>query len=409
MSSKSKSLLLLPSPPRPINYASLSAAYSPALRSVARLCDVSILTIIVPMDFTVEQLTSSRSQIYAECQTALAGIYGLICQLALVTETANAHGLARFDPHIILVNHDKNPSSKGSSIKFTGGPLIDISTFALTRREWKTIYSVDGEQGQSLLKEYRDLANETSPPIDADWQVVEGGLIIITRTPPSPSSSTISAVIHHVVALGGTFDQLHAGHKLLLTSAALLLQPNNTGESKPNRLIIGITGDGLLKNKKYAEYIRSWQQRQEDVVDFLLSVVQFARVNPPDDIESTFYNESGPNGHAIHTKLKAANIVLECVEISDPYGPTITDESVTALVVSGETRAGGKAVNEKRSEKGWKTLEVYEVDVLDAEQDAIAGKDEVENFASKISSTAIRKHLAEKSSIIVTGTEGASK
>ncbi len=138
----------------------------------------------------------------------------------------------------------------------------------------------------------------------------------------------------------------------------------------------------------------SWAQRQEDVVDFLLSILHFTRSSREPGIETVQFNEPIPNGRAIHTRLKNCSIVIECVEIQDPFGPTITDESVTALVVSGETRSGGKAVNEKRVEKGWKPLHVFEVDVLSAEETE-PGASKIENFASKISSTAIRKRRAE--------------
>jgi phosphopantetheine adenylyltransferase len=45
------------------------------------------------------------------------------------------------------------------------------------------------------------------------------------------------------LALGGTFDYLHSGHLLLLTYSRLLTADN--GE-----LIVGITGEKMLQNKK---------------------------------------------------------------------------------------------------------------------------------------------------------------
>ena len=78
------------------------------------------------------------------------------------------------------------------------------------------------------------------------------------------------------------------------------------------------------------------------------------------------------------------------------YGPTVTDEDISALVISKETRAGGKAVNDKRGEKGWKALEVFEVDVLDARPEGSEeGGVEKEGFEEKISSTEIRRRLVE--------------
>jgi phosphopantetheine adenylyltransferase len=86
---------------------------------------------------------------------------------------------------------------------------------------------------------------------------------------------------------------------------------------------------------------------------------------------------------------------VKCTEIQDPFGPTITEKQISALVISAETRAGGKAVNDKRAEKKWEPLDIFEVDVLDAEEDS--GNEAVkEGFESKLSSTAIREKLAKK-------------
>lgn len=298
------------------------------------------------------------------------------------------------DARVILLDYN---ASRQFSVETevdpeTAGPIVDLFVLAITRRRWNLIFSVDGEQGQKIFAQYMDLANRQSPPVVGHMQNVGGGVILHREAlARATNPATFS---HNVVAVGGTFDHLHAGHKLLLTATALLLQPARKSTTANRRLIVGITGDELLKNKKYAEYLKSWKQRQEDVVDFLLSVLLFTRSSPTDAIETTSIDEPIPNGRAIHTRLKACLITIECVEIQDPFGPTITDESVTALVVSGETRSGGQAVNDKRKEKGWRGLEVFEIDVLDAgdknENGGAAG-----DFSSKISSSAIRQHKAE--------------
>ncbi|QSL66482.1 hypothetical protein MERGE_000862 [Pneumocystis wakefieldiae] len=48
------------------------------------------------------------------------------------------------------------------------------------------------------------------------------------------------------VAVGGTFDHLHAGHKILLAMSAWISEEN---------VVCGVTDKVLLKNKKYAELI----------------------------------------------------------------------------------------------------------------------------------------------------------
>jgi cytidyltransferase-like protein len=54
------------------------------------------------------------------------------------------------------------------------------------------------------------------------------------------------------VCLGGTFDHMHPGHKLLLTQSALLAY---------KRLLIGVTSDCLLKKKAYAAYLEDYETR----------------------------------------------------------------------------------------------------------------------------------------------------
>lgn len=113
------------------------------------------------------------------------------------------------------------------------------------------------------------------------------------------------------VALGGTFDQLHNGHKKLLTLAAA---------SSSDMLIIGVMGDELLKKKANFELITSYNTRELGVRKFL-SIVK-------------------------------PNMSYQIVELFDPFGPTVTDASIGALVVSSETLQGAHKINQMRYEKG---------------------------------------------------------
>ena len=356
------------------------------------------LIVALPCPALYGRLKEPRSHVYDEVQQLLGSLYSLICavcaQLGVDVESDLPGSI---DARVILLDGDPSETvARGDDpklAKFVSGPIIDLPTLSLTRRGWNTIFSVDGEDGQKLLSSFLDLANRISPPLQVQLKSVGGGVSMVqkaafSRPPPS------RAKLHHVVAVGGTFDNIHAGHKLLLTATALLLQPVANESSPPRRLIVGITGDELLKNKKYAEFLRSWKQRQDDVVEFLLSILLFTRSRPEEEIRAISFDEPIVNGKAIHTQLKSCKITIECVEIQDPFGPTITDEDITALVVSGETRSGGKAVNDRRVEKGWKSLEVFEIDVLDAGE-IEEGATKTEDFASKISSTAIRKRKAE--------------
>ena len=164
-------------------------------------------------------------------------------------------------------------------------------------------------------------------------------------------------------------------------------------QEKPRTLTIGITGDEMLKKKKYAEFLETWSERQKTTSAFLQGILDFSpngRTASEQEI-----NEPGPNGHAVHTRL-FQNLVIKCVEIWDAFGPTITEPNLSALVVSAETRSGGQAVNDKRREKGWTELEVFEVDVLDAEESESSTGASDQSFQSKLSSTEIRRIQSDK-------------
>lgn len=399
MSKPFPSLLLLPAPPAPLTTESFSAAFRPSITATVstlkNLHSSSQLMVVVPCPSVHGRLDGPRSQIYHEIQQLVGSFYSLIClvcaKLGVEVESDNPGAI---DARIIVVDYNNSSDQASALDAFVSGPIINLATLAITRRKWNFIFSVDGEEGQKLLATYTMLANRISPPLLGHMKVVGSGVTMVEKEPIYDGPLTSSAPSHHVVAVGGTFDHIHAGHKLLLTATALLLQPTSATSPTPRRLIVGITGDELLKNKKYAEYLKSWKERQDDVVEFLMSILSFTRSSPEEAVRIVTLDEPIPNGRGIYTTLTSCMITIECVEIQDPFGPTITDESVTALVVSGETRSGGQAVNDKRVEKGWKALEVFEVDVLDAE-DHENSRSQTTDFASKISSTAIRKRKAD--------------
>lgn len=397
-----RALLLLPPPPSPPSYAALKAAYHlplfTVLKELAR-CPrkpqyPTLLEVALPCPHLHGRLDAPRGPRYAATQQLVADLYKVITvtasEDAIDTEDADA-----VDARVILLAYPRNGITTASIPDATPeqemqGPAIDIHTLARSSRPWHTLYSIESEQGERLLKSFLSLSQT-----DASIERVRGGIVGI-ETPTSEAGTTPHSTDHPVnhlaVAVGGTFDHLHIGHKLLLTMFAFVLgrRQSTDPESRASVLTVGITGDALLANKKYAEHLESWKRRQESVHEFLSSLLYFG---PPSDgrIQVQEINEPGPNGHAVHASF-SSGLTIRYVEIWDPFGPTITDKDITALVLSLETRSGGAAVNSKRAEQGWNPLEVFEVAVLDASEDDCVD----DKFQSKLSSTEIRRKRSER-------------
>lgn len=350
----------------------------------------------------------ARHLIFASFQTYFAEVYTLMCicaaQLSIDLDIPGGIDVRVLALDLPCSNAEKaRIASTGPTPISTTGPLatmtawstskrsnyqhaFEVSPFALTLRERDVKQYWDSPDGRTFTVEGLQV------PIHDDNYPLHD-------TVTGHALSHISGKSHTNIAVGGTFDHLHIGHKLLLEATIFLAQPGPDNR----HITIGITGDELLVNKKHASVLESWDERQQKVADFVESILIFAP--NIDSIRTTStVDEPGPNGKAVKvtytpdTVEEGGVVTIDYVRISDPYGPTITDESITALVISAETRAGGKAVNDKRIEKGWEPLEVFEVDVLDSgsgeetlEQDEKVKKT---TFESKISSTEIRRKIA---------------
>ncbi|KAL1917146.1 uncharacterized protein VTP21DRAFT_4802 [Calcarisporiella thermophila] len=157
---------------------------------------------------------------------------------------------------------------------------------------------------------------------------------------------------YRVAAVGGTFDHLHPGHKILLTMTAWLAE---------ERLVCGITADSILSSKKYRDFLEPLATRMERTHNFL-------------------------------TKIKR-DLRYDITPIYDVYGPTSTDAEIEVLVVSKETEAGGLEVNKERARRGLPQLDIQIIDVVSPQHPALAGED-IKQL--KISSTAIRELLYQQ-------------
>nr|ODN99641.1 pantetheine-phosphate adenylyltransferase [Cryptococcus depauperatus CBS 7855] len=164
-----------------------------------------------------------------------------------------------------------------------------------------------------------------------------------------------------VVALGGTFDRLHAAHKLLLHLGYFL---------SARKLIVGIMADDLLGSKIHADLVQPLEVRLAGVVSYLQRLGEQGRIE------------------------------LNVLEIHDSLGPTRTSVDIGALVVSRETLSGGEYINNVRRESGLGELELFVVDVIAGmdEIDLKSETDEEKLKKLKMGSTGVRKWIEKNGS-----------
>ncbi len=144
------------------------------------------------------------------------------------------------------------------------------------------------------------------------------------------------------VAIGGTFDRLHKGHKTLLRRAFEL------GRS----VLIGLTTHALINHKPDWQLINSYENRAAELRQWL--------------------NSEGYGGRFIIEPL------------CDSYGPAITDEKLQLIIVSEETYSRAKEINEIRRKRGLPLLDIAVLTMVLAED------------KTSISSTRIRAGIIDR-------------
>ena len=136
----------------------------------------------------------------------------------------------------------------------------------------------------------------------------------------------MSEQLFELVATGGTFDELHAGHRDLLNRAF------NLGKT----VVIGVSSDSFAEARKGKNRLNhSFETRVDRLIQFIHD--EFGHVN------------------------------FEIKELNDNFGPTITDRNLQAIIVSEETEIQGYEINKIRSRKGFDPLVIVTVALLRAE------------------------------------------
>ena len=127
------------------------------------------------------------------------------------------------------------------------------------------------------------------------------------------------------VAVGGTFDEFHRGHKVLLMKAFEIGQ----------HVLIGLCSDEFAKKMRKPHITAPFEDRLKELKVFL---------------------------EALNMSERA-----EIIPLNDSYGATVTDKCIDALVVSEETEKTARKINKKRSEVQLPPLTIVAISMVPAE------------------------------------------
>lgn len=195
---------------------------------------------------------------------------------------------------------------------------------------WKTVYVLESEQLPSHFTGSVEFISATTTAANLD----------LAGPDFKPKEFSTSAV-------GGTFDHLHDGHKILLQMTMFVAS---------RRVIVGVTGPQLLVNKKFSEVLEPLDRRVSLVCKYL-------------------------------QKNLDAGVDFNIYQINDICGPTGFVKEIDALVISQETAKGAAFVNDYRKKQGFPELEIITVAVIGGDGSGNAEN----NWKGKLSSTDLRE------------------
>ena len=137
--------------------------------------------------------------------------------------------------------------------------------------------------------------------------------------------------------MGGTFDILHIGHEVLLTTAS----------DYGDEILLGLTTDSRAKKGRDSNIHNSYKIRKKNLEIYLE--------------ELGFVDK------------------FTIVPLSDDWGPSVVDEDFDAIIVSEETRNTAEKINKIRSKDGKKELLIVTVPMIKARDGKLISSSRIRN------------------------------
>ncbi len=147
----------------------------------------------------------------------------------------------------------------------------------------------------------------------------------MARLGKSTTEKKLERPKYYIVAMGGTFDVLHRGHRRLLKEAFRI----------GRKVMIGVTTDEFARSLHKPHKFDPYSKRKNDLERLLSRWGLLSRAT--------------------------------IVPLYDKFGPTVTDRHIDALVVSRRTMGTAHEINKRRRAKGLKPIAVDPIDLILAE------------------------------------------
>jgi phosphopantetheine adenylyltransferase len=133
------------------------------------------------------------------------------------------------------------------------------------------------------------------------------------------------------VIASGTFDHLHDGHRLFLSTALGL-----------GYVLIGLTSKSMVGGKEHGNLIQDYKTRKAELLKWL---------------SCKGYREK---------------IDFEIIEIGTSHGFAIEMEDIDAILVTEENEGISRSINSKRAARGYRPLDVIRCKLLRDEKGKIS-------------------------------------